>query len=169
MAVGKHCPVLQIVGYKGSGKTTLMEKLIVAASEKGFKAASIKHHGHGGTPDSPHKDSDRHVNAGAAVASVEGNGMLQLQAIAEWQLHDLIHLYQFFQPDIIFVEGYKEEAYPKVVLLRNEEDSELLQTCRNVICVITQDESHVSRDIPSFLQENNHHYINYILAKAGGI
>ncbi len=62
MTLGKNCPILQIVGFQNSGKTTLTEKLIFRASIAGLKAASIKHHGHGGTPDTElsSKDSIRH-------------------------------------------------------------------------------------------------------------
>ena len=54
--------VFQIVGYQNSGKTTLMEKVISGAAEKGVRVAYIKHHGHGGAPDA--KDSTRHQQAG---------------------------------------------------------------------------------------------------------
>lgn len=75
MSVGEICPILQIVGFQNSGKTTLSEKLIFRASKAGLKAASIKHHGHGGPPDNElsSKDSIRHHEAGAVISSVEGD------------------------------------------------------------------------------------------------
>jgi molybdopterin-guanine dinucleotide biosynthesis protein B len=145
MALGQHCSILQIVGFQNSGKTTLMEKLISRANQKGLKAASIKHHGHGGVPkvDSSTKDSIRHFNAGAIVSSVSGDGVLQLSArIDDLNLNEIIDLYKFFSIDVIFVEGYKREYYPKVVLIRDEMDLPLLSSLSNIKCVI----SHIKLD-----------------------
>ncbi|SFE49790.1 molybdopterin-guanine dinucleotide biosynthesis protein B [Alteribacillus iranensis] len=139
MALEQHCSILQIVGHKNSGKTTLMEKLIHFSAQDGLQAATIKHHGHGGYPanDFPPTDSSRHSRAGAFLSSVEGDGQLYLQAVQEsWSLADLLHLYRQFQPDIIFVEGYKREDYPKVVLLRDKHDLHLLSECSNIFCAV---------------------------------
>jgi len=38
--------------------------------------------------------------------------------------------------DIILIEGYKREHYPKVVLLRTAQDHVLLQQMSNILCVI---------------------------------
>ena len=38
--------IIQIVGYKNSGKTTLMAHAVSFLKEKGFTVATIKHHGH---------------------------------------------------------------------------------------------------------------------------
>ncbi|HEK9100787.1 molybdopterin-guanine dinucleotide biosynthesis protein B [Bacillus pfraonensis] len=138
MAVGRTTPVLQIVGYQNSGKTTLTEKLIQAFSDEGMKVATIKHHGHGGYPEVPQKDSERHRQAGAVVSAVEGAGLLSLSSLRdEWPLQEIIRLYQFFEVDLILIEGYKTENYPKVVLLRTNEDIALLDKVENVRAVIT--------------------------------
>ncbi|WP_410984082.1 molybdopterin-guanine dinucleotide biosynthesis protein B [Bacillus cereus] len=138
MAVGRTVPILQIVGYQNSGKTTLTEKLIQAFSDKGMKVATIKHHGHGGYPEVPQKDSERHRQAGAVVSVVEGAGLLSLSSLRdEWSLQEMIRLYDFFEVDMILIEGYKAENYPKVVLLRTNEDIALLDKVENVIAVIT--------------------------------
>lgn len=147
MALGKYCSILQIVGFQNSGKTTLVEKLISKAKQEGLRVASIKHHGHGGVPDntcsSKSKDSIRHHEAGAMVSSVKGDGVLQLSAkVDNWNLGKIIELYSFFSIDVIFVEGYKKEHYPKVVLIRNENDLSLLHFLTNIKCVV----SHINLD-----------------------
>ncbi|WP_439740815.1 molybdopterin-guanine dinucleotide biosynthesis protein B [Bacillus pseudomycoides] len=137
MAVGRTAPILQIVGYQNSGKTTLTEKMIQAFSDEGMKVATIKHHGHGGYPEVPQKDSERHRRAGAVVSAVEGAGLLSLSSLRdEWSLQEIIRLYEFFEVDLILIEGYKKENYPKVVLLRRNEDIALLDKMENVIAVI---------------------------------
>ncbi|ACM14962.1 molybdopterin-guanine dinucleotide biosynthesis protein B [Bacillus paranthracis] len=136
--MGKAPSLLQIVGYQNSGKTTLVEKIVHALVERKIKVATIKHHGHGGFPEVAQKDSERHRKAGAVVSSVEGAGLLSLSSLREeWSLQEIIRLYEFFEVDIILIEGYKKESYPKVVLLRSEEDVELLHKVENIVAVIT--------------------------------
>ncbi|MFB4162515.1 molybdopterin-guanine dinucleotide biosynthesis protein B [Alteribacillus sp. JSM 102045] len=168
MAVGQHCPILQIIGYQNSGKTTLMEKLIAKSSSLGLQTASIKHHGHGGRPsdETVAKDSSRHKRAGAFLSSVEGSGLLQLQASKEtWALEDIIDLYQYFHPDLIFVEGYKHAAYPKVVLLRDQKDAWLLEQTTNVFCIISHETMKIPVSVPHFLLQDDEKYLEYIFQK----
>lgn len=128
--------VFQVIGYQNSGKTILMEKLITRAAENGFRVASIKHHGHGGSPDM--KDSTRHQQAGAMIAGVEGDGLLQLNIQRDsWLLDDILSLYNTFPIDLILVEGFKKEWYPKVVLIRTEEDLPLLEL-EAIQCIISR-------------------------------
>ncbi|WP_026286268.1 molybdopterin-guanine dinucleotide biosynthesis protein B [Salsuginibacillus kocurii] len=169
MAVEQHCPVLQIVGYSNSGKTTLVEKVTYRLSQAGRQVAAIKHHGHGGALKKQRDsvDSERHLGAGAQVATVEGGGSLQLQASGiEPSFEQLLSLQQWFGPDLIVVEGYKREAYPKVVLVRSREDNELLATCENVLCVIEWEENVTTpEDYPRFSLEDDEEYLPYILEK----
>ncbi|RLQ96647.1 molybdopterin-guanine dinucleotide biosynthesis protein B [Falsibacillus albus] len=165
--MGEYCPILQIVGYQNSGKTTLMQKLIVHAKEKGLSAASIKHHGHGSGLENSgsSKDSSLHFQAGALVSSVNGEGVLQLSArIEQWGLDDIIELYRFFLPDLIFIEGYKNASYPKVVLIRNDGDFHLLKTLKNIMCIIS--EVPISEDdisfAPIFSRKEEKKFFEYI-------
>ncbi|MFB7158520.1 molybdopterin-guanine dinucleotide biosynthesis protein B [Lysinibacillus sp. NPDC056232] len=138
MAMGHYRKILQIVGYQNSGKTTLMEQLITQATTEGFRVGTIKHHGHGGIPMiESSKDSVRHEKAGASVTAVEGEGTLRMSIHqSNWQLADILAIYETFNMDIILIEGYKNEDYPKVVLLRKAEDESLLQKVSNIVCVL---------------------------------
>ncbi|WP_231889981.1 molybdopterin-guanine dinucleotide biosynthesis protein B [Bacillus sp. SJS] len=136
--MGKHCAILQITGYQNSGKTTLMKKLIARAADQGLAAGSLKHHGHGGTPDLPLKDSTGHFKAGAIVAGAEGEGTLQLSVRLEnHRLDRLIELYSFFDLDVLFIEGYKKDPFPKVLLISKEEDFPLFHELQGIMCVIS--------------------------------
>nr|WP_238941852.1 molybdopterin-guanine dinucleotide biosynthesis protein B [Bacillus sp. REN10] len=149
--MARHCSILQVVGYQNSGKTTLMEKLIHRAASEGLLVSSIKHHGHGGAPmnEAASKDSVRHYRAGAVVSGVEGDGVLSLTVKRDcWSLPQLLTLYQAFDVDVIFVEGYKQETYPKVVLLRGEEDIDLLYSLSNIQCVIYWEACRLPNDLP---------------------
>lgn len=169
MAVDITVPILQIVGYQNSGKTTLMMKLIQALNQNGVRVGTIKHHGHGGIPDSldADKDSQKHRQAGAPVTAVEGAGMLQIQAynLDGWKPEDVVSLYNKLPIDIILMEGFKRESYPKVVLLRSEEDNKLLAVLENiqaVICWYKPDKTKIG--IPTFYIKDDNAYMQWIKA-----
>lgn len=154
--------VLQVVGYQNSGKTTLMTKLITRAAENGLRVASIKHHGHGGSPD--RKDSTRHQQAGAMIAGVEGNGLLQLNIQRDsWPLDDILAVYNTFPVDLILVEGFKKEWYPKVVLIRTEEDLLLLEL-EAIQCIISKVPLH-DLHYPVFRFQEEEQYLSFIIER----
>lgn len=156
----KH--VLQIAGYQNSGKTTLMEKLIAHATEQGKRVAVIKHHGHGGVPELPDgKDSTRHHQAGAFVTGVEGGGILQLTIQQpSWTLPELLKLYDQFPVDSILIEGFKQTDYPKVVIIRSEEDIALV-SLPGVQCVIAWCDM-PKQKVPVFHVKQDDEYVPFL-------
>ena len=150
--------IFQIAGFKDSGKTTLLEKVIGGLAESGYQTATIKHHGHGGKPGLIEgKDSDKHVKAGAIASLIEGGGRVLLQAEKpEWNLEEQIALLTVLRPQVILIEGHKHAVYPKAVLLRNEADLHLLKELKEIKVILCR-EPQVFRlvdqqtEIPAFL------------------
>ena len=134
--------IFQVTGYQDSGKTTFIEKLLQGLKAEGLMTAVIKHHGHGGKPDVlPKKDSTRHLAAGAIASIVEGEGRLLLQTEQlEFKLDKQINLLGLFYPDIILVEGHKQESFPKMVLLRDKRDLSLIRKLKNIKAVVYWEE-----------------------------
>ncbi|WP_052353765.1 molybdopterin-guanine dinucleotide biosynthesis protein B [Neobacillus jeddahensis] len=129
--------IFQIVGYQNSGKTTFTTKLIETLTARELKIVTIKHHGHGGKPDSLlQKDSVKHLASGATASIVEGEGRLILQADnGHYSLEHQMELLEFFNPDVILIEGYKQGAYPKLLLLREGKDVSLLDKVSHLAVV----------------------------------
>ncbi|RWZ55162.1 molybdopterin-guanine dinucleotide biosynthesis protein B [Halobacillus fulvus] len=142
--MAEQAPVFQIVGYKNSGKTSLLSSLIAYGSRQGDKIAAIKHHGH----DEPLKvmhygtDSYRLHESGAFMTGVDSPRRFQLELSHEdpFPLSQLVDLYQHFSPDLIAVEGFKQEPYPKAVIIKRAEDLNLLEL-ENIQLVVTWDRS----------------------------
>lgn len=141
MAVGVNS-IIQVVGYKNSGKTTLIEKVIADLAERGMRIGTIKHHGHAtelvsldyGT------DSWKHRQAGAAASLVMNeDGALQLQAAQEQKpsLDQLLAMYQTLDLDGVLVEGFKQEDYPKLIIVKEESDLKLVDTLKQVEAIVT--------------------------------
>lgn len=166
MALGMNKPILQIVGYQNSGKTTLMTKLIAEAGQQDWTVASLKHHGHGGVPDLPknQKDSERYRQAGALAAGVEGGGVLQITvAKSNWQLEEILPLYNSLPIDLVLIEGYKRASYPKVVLIKEQHELELLEQLTNVQAVISWKAITQQSTYPVFLLSEEDKYMNWFI------
>lgn len=132
---------LHVVGFKNSGKTTLLTYWIQIAKEQGLNVAVIKHHGHGAKLDMPdeRKDSMQYLSSGADASLVAGAGFTQhiLQVPLAYQ--SLLDLANQGNPDLILVEGYKDEPGEKVVLVRELADWEELQHVGEIGLVVGLD------------------------------
>ncbi|SDM58939.1 molybdopterin-guanine dinucleotide biosynthesis protein B [Fictibacillus solisalsi] len=130
---------IQIVGYKNSGKTTLIANLLQAAAIEGLRAGTLKHHGHGGRIafQDENRDTGIHRSAGAVVSGVQGEDTFQLCLDQPLSFSGLIRLYEPLDLDLLLIEGFKEEQLPRVVLLKQDEDVELLDCSTHVLLVIT--------------------------------
>lgn len=142
-------PVFQIVGYKNSGKTSLLSDLIAYGTDRGEKVAAIKHHGHEEPLKVMHLDTDsyRLHESGAFMTGVDSPRRFQLELSHEddFPLTQLVNIYQHFSPDLIAVEGYKQEDFPKAVIIKREEDLPLLEQLTNIQLVICWDERMIDR------------------------
>lgn len=131
----KTVPTFQVVGYRNSGKTTVMQALIHYFTNQSLAVGTIKHHGHGSELQFPvATDSGKHYAAGAMVSAVHGEHELQLfmNKHETDTLEKLIKWYHSFPVDLILIEGHKLANYPKMVLLRNHSDYRLLEQLTNI-------------------------------------
>ena len=105
-----------VTGWKDSGKTTLMERLVAEISGHGLTVSTIKHAHHATEIDHPGRDSHRHRQAGARQVIVSSPVrwalMTELRGEAEPPLADL--LARLDPVDLVLVEGYKAAPHPKV-------------------------------------------------------
>ena len=111
--------VLCVSGLKNSGKTALIEALIPLLAAEGVRTAVVKHHGHGFAgeiPDKPGSDTYRFFAAGALGTVIYDDGIFSLVKREGVHARDLISF--FPDADLIIVEGAKDEAWPRIAMLR---------------------------------------------------
>jgi len=116
-------PLLGICAYSGTGKTTLLARLIPLLKDEGIRLAVLKHAHHSFEIDHPGKDSYELRKAGAAQVLIASRRRVALirefpDADREPQLAELRHCLDTRVLDLILVEGFKHEAIPKIELHR---------------------------------------------------
>jgi molybdopterin-guanine dinucleotide biosynthesis protein MobB len=116
---GPPC-ILGVVGRPGSGKTTLIERLIPEFRRRGLTVAAVKSVAHFDI-DTPGKDSWRHGEAGADAYAVASSSQLAFvtRLPAEMPLADIVRSY-FAGFDIVVCEGYRREAPQMIEVFRIE-------------------------------------------------
>lgn len=140
-------PVIGFSAYSGTGKTTLMERVIRLLADQGVRAAVIKHDGHGFQIDHPGKDSYRHAQAGAQTvvitcpdqtAVIEQSGCTLEQCIG-----------RISGTHVIFVEGFKHASIPRIGLCRKATGKGLPEPADNYLAIVTDDER-IKAAVPRF-------------------
>ncbi|WP_016856448.1 molybdopterin-guanine dinucleotide biosynthesis protein B [Halomonas smyrnensis] len=115
-------PLLGIAAWSGTGKTTLLERLLPALRERGLRVAVIKHAHHAFDVDQPGKDSHRLRQAGAEPILVASRArvalMMETPDREEADLAELIEMVRPQRPDLVLVEGFKAWPLPKLELYR---------------------------------------------------
>lgn len=120
--------VFGFAGWSGSGKTTLIEKVIPLMVARGLRVSLIKHAHHDFDVDQPGKDSYRHRAAGCSEVLVTSGKrwalMHELRGEPEPDLQS--HLSHLSPCDLVLVEGFKQEAMPKLEIHREAMGKPLL-------------------------------------------
>ncbi|WP_434637797.1 molybdopterin-guanine dinucleotide biosynthesis protein MobB [Klebsiella sp. I138] len=115
-------PVLAISAWSGTGKTTLLKKLIPALCAAGLRPGLIKHTHHNMDVDKPGKDSYELRKAGAAqtiVASAQRWALMtETPDEEELDLAWLVSRMDASKLDLVLVEGFKHEPVAKILLFR---------------------------------------------------
>ena len=132
-------PIVAIVGRSESGKTLLVEQLIVEFKRRGYKIAALKH-SHCGVieVDQPGKDTWKFAQAGSDAVCISSPRKL---AFIKKSDHDLRidEVLPVIGPDfdLVLVEGFKKSKLPKIEVHRKELGGDLLCSPEEVSAIVT--------------------------------
>lgn len=111
---------IAFVGRSGSGKTTVIEKLVAVLKERGHSVATIKHSHHELPPDKVQSDTDKHRQAGSdTTVLVAPNGSI-IRSSVEIPVDSLVELLSK-EHDYLIVEGFKASKLRKVEVVGHRE------------------------------------------------
>jgi molybdopterin-guanine dinucleotide biosynthesis protein B len=135
--------IFGVTGWKNSGKTGLMERLITEFTARGLTVSSIKHAHHSFDIDHPGRDSYRHRDAGARQVLLASRNrwalMHELRDEDEPSLGDLLK--QLLPVDLVLIEGYKRDRHPKIEAHRKETGQPLIAHEDETIVAVASDTS----------------------------
>lgn len=136
-----------VTGWKNSGKTGLMERLVSELTGRGLRVSTVKHAHHSFDIDQPGKDSYRHREAGAEqVLLVSRRRWVLMDELRDRPEPPLTELLAGLAPvDLVLIEGYKRDRHPKVEAHRAATGQPLIATGDDTIRAVASDDPEALR------------------------
>ena len=133
--------IFGITGWKNSGKTHLMERLVAEFKSWSLSVSTIKNAHHGFDVDQPGKDSFRHRQAGAqeVLIASEKRWVLMHENSDELQPSLTVLIKKLSKVDLVLVEGFKQERHPKIEVVRKVRDQNLIAENDPTILAVASD------------------------------
>jgi molybdopterin-guanine dinucleotide biosynthesis protein MobB len=158
-----------IAGWKNSGKTGLMERLVTEIVRRGLSVSTIKHAHHAFDIDLPGKDSRRHREAGAREVLVSsGKRWALMHELREEKEPPLDALIARMSPvDLVLIEGYKHALHPKLEVHRAETGKSLLCLTDPSIVAVASDVFLEGIDAKLMHLDDTHAIADLVLAHCG--
>lgn len=154
-------PIISIVGKSGSGKTTIIEKIIPELRKQGYRVAAIKHHSHPGFEiDQPGKDTWRFARAGSECVIIAApDKIAKIQNIShELSLDEITS--SITDVDIILTEGFKRAGKHAIEIVRQATGLDLLCSPPQLIAVVS--DIQVNGNVPQFELDDVTGIVNFI-------
>ena len=161
--------VIGVCGFKNSGKTTLVEKLVRYLTEQGFKISTVKHAHHDFDIDHEGRDSFRHRKAGATeVAVVSQNRFAIMNELrgAEPPALDAI-LEKLSACDLVIVEGYKRDTHDKIEVRNLDINHPVLAGADPSIVAIAANGGIANAAVPVFNRDDVSNLAQFIIKHVG--
>jgi molybdopterin-guanine dinucleotide biosynthesis protein MobB len=134
----KAPPALSIVGWSGTGKTTLIERLVPELRARGLRVGAVKHSSDRHPLHRSGSDTARYEQSGAALIGFATPAGVQL-TVREEPARALLPLLERFRDmvDLVLVEGWKDGPLPKLEVWREGHGALLAATRPEVLAVVT--------------------------------
>ena len=135
---------IAVIGWKNSGKTTLVSNLVNHLSEKKFKVGVVKHAHHTFDIDHPNTDSYKIREAGSfktTIVSEKRLAHIEEKKTSEIDIEELIQLNNGC--DILIFEGFKKiKKLSKIEVNLTKNNKELLyKSFENIKLLVSDDKS----------------------------
>lgn len=168
---GSPAPVVAIVGWRKSGKTTLVERLVRILTDRGLNVATVKHAHHSFDIDHPGTDSARHRAAGARQVAIVSRARVAMIAEHGGREPPLSGVLARLGPcDLVLIEGYKREPVPKIELRRGDAlRDEPLDPADTHVIAIASDHEPDPAGVPVLDLNDPERIADFILENVAGI
>ena len=159
-----HPPVMIFVGHSGSGKTSLIEKLLPVLTGRGLRVATIKHAHHKVVLDTPGKDSWRYKQAGAVISMLVTSNELQLvsEAVTEREPAQLAQRF-LGEVDLVLAEGFSHASGAKIEVLRRACNDTPRCTIEDGLIAAVTDVDEAHQTLPHFALDEMERIADFVL------
>jgi molybdopterin-guanine dinucleotide biosynthesis protein B len=145
-------PVLGFAAYSGTGKTTLLIKLLPLMKLQGLRVAMIKQTHHDFEIDKPGKDSFELRKAGANQVMLASNRrcavVTEYEEQKEPDLVELVNKLDLENIDLVMVEGFRHLPFAKIELHRPSASRKLIFPEDSSVIAVASDEHIDTGDLP---------------------
>ena len=170
MSLIQNKKLIGFAAYSGTGKTTLIKDIVMILKKSNYRVSVIKHAHHNFDIDQPGKDSYEIRKSGAENMLISSKNrwalMHENMNNNELTLVDLVNLLGKIKYDLILVEGFKAEPFPKIELYRKEisKDRELLSSSdKNIIAIATEKKTKLETSLPVLDINNAQNIADFII------
>jgi len=157
-----------VIGWKNSGKTGLVERLVSEIAARGISVSTIKHAHQSFDIDRPGTDSDRHRQAGAREVLLSSRRRFAL--IHELRDEDELPLARLLEKlapvDLVLVEGYKRDTHPKIEVHRAATGQPLIAPGDPTVRAVASDTA-LDLDRPVFDLNDTRAIADFVLRQTG--
>ena len=163
--------VIGVVGWKDTGKTTLIEKLIKEFNKRNLMVSTIKHSHHRISVDKEGTDTFRHFNAGSreTILASKKKWIKFSRELGEHgpSLNNIIK--QIIPVDLVIIEGFKMEDHKKIEVVNGMSDKQPLFETDKTICGLIFNQHKIENTVlPQFERDNIEKICDFILKTLKG-
>jgi molybdopterin-guanine dinucleotide biosynthesis protein MobB len=168
MSIHYAKPILGFAAFSGTGKTTLLLKLIPILKASKLRIAVIKHAHHKFDVDKPGKDSYELRKAGATPMLISSSRriviMIDKEEEQEPDLNDLLSYINPENVDLVLIEGFKQWPFAKIELHRPATGKPLLfPDDKHIIAIAHDGTLNTQTDIPVMDINNSAQIAEFVL------
>ena len=164
-------PLFGVVGWKNSGKTTLMASLVRELTGRSFSVSVIKHAHERFDIDHPGRDLFKLRDAGAKqIALSSPRRFALMRELCDEPELLLKEIRTYMGPcDLVLVEGFKREEFPKIEIRRNGAVSRepLHGNFPGIVAVASDEPDAEQASIPIFNLNQTNLIADFILGQLG--
>jgi molybdopterin-guanine dinucleotide biosynthesis protein B len=161
--------IIGVAGFKNSGKTTLVERLVIELTGRGYRISTIKHAHHSFDIDHEGRDSFRHRAAGASQVAVVSRHrwavINELRDDSEPSLDDM--LAKLDPCDLIIIEGYKRDGHDKIEVRNLDNDNPRLVDEDETIVAVAANGPIEGCPVPTYDRDDVFALADFICGRTG--
>ncbi len=159
--------ILGVTGWKNCGKTTLVSRLVVELTARGYSVSTVKRTHHNVDLDRPGTDTFKHREAGAQEVIFASDKRYAIMREFREEPMTLEAMIARLDPvDIVVVEGFKFETHAKIECHRQGGELPLIAADNDTVIAVATDVP-IEAPVPLLALDDIPDITDFALAKLG--